>query len=71
MNQRHVWAGIQSAGVVENVNITKKMILAVRSARSYYNDKLEKKKANIDKEEKAKNKKRAAEKFKELKEKKD
>lgn len=66
-----MWDGLHSAGGLENVNISKKMILTVRSARSYYNSALEnKKKAIQDLEEIAKNKKRAGEILKELKEKK-
>jgi len=69
--QRQVWAGIQSFGGVKDVEITKKMILNVRSARSYYVTALEEKKKEAQKQESIdQEKKRAKRKIEELQNKK-
>lgn len=71
VGQRIVWSAIKLAGGLENIEISKEMILCVRNARSYYMETLEQKKKEEKELEIAKQKnKRSAEELKELKEKK-
>ncbi|XP_063243684.1 uncharacterized protein LOC134542976 [Bacillus rossius redtenbacheri] len=60
--QRQVWDGVQaSGGVVQDLNITKTMILSARNAHSKYQDaQTEQKKSNEDKEKEKDEKKRVA-----------
>ncbi|GBN30103.1 hypothetical protein AVEN_85793-1 [Araneus ventricosus] len=49
INQRRAYDGIKSLGGVENVSITKRMLLAVRGARHRYRADLMRKKEYLDK----------------------
>lgn len=69
--QRQVYDGVQALGGLKNVEVTKKMILKMRNARSLYSEALEaQKQDNERKQHKSVEKKRLHDQVKELKEKK-